>query len=361
MLSEYDQLGQMFGYDSPQVEEYMREHNNPAVSDFIDNIGIGLKNAFYEITGQHEKTTTYQYEQHLDDTKNQRLAEDLKAAGLSKYGMTSSAPSGGGYQSSVPKGLQKIAAMIDIAKARAEVANVQADTGVKNAEAAATTAGIGRDDAYYKLAAAKNDSDIARNECLNQLTKNQSAQVAEETLAIIDKRVRDNESHLYDMVAKSYDNLLKLKDIGSYDERLKADLSLKGSSTYLNQMKAGEALEHSKLYQEEIGKIQKEIERIASEIANDEAYRNHLSYEDQLLVEDTAYRQLQYNIAAYNARYSAEVGLRTTDASTYISGLNTSQLGKLGSNILLGNNPASWFGFRGTTDPNSLFYDLGGI
>lgn len=336
----------------------------------VGNIGQGLQNAFYDLTGQDEKTSFYKAQvereneliarqEQREDTAMQRGAADAAAAGLSKYGMTpGAAGSAAGGSSSVHSGsesISKISAMLDMRKAIAEIGNVQANTNKTNAEAAATTASVERDDNYYKLAALKNDSDIARNECLNQLTKNQSAQVAEETLATIDKRARENESHLYDMVAKSYDNLLKLKDIGTYEERHKAEMSLKESSTFLNQAKAREASEHEKLYQEQQAEIQKEIERIAADIALKEAEKNHLGYQDQLLVEDTAYRILQYNVMAYNARYSAEVGLRTTDASTYISGLNTSQLGKLGSNILLGANPAGWFGFRGNWNVSSAY------
>lgn len=300
--------GQLYGYDSPEFEEYVKEHDNPAASNFIDEIGIGLKNAWFNLTGQTHRTDTYQYEKYLDDTKNQRLAEDLMAAGLSKYGMTGSAPSGGGYQSSQPKGLQLVASLMDLAKSSAEISNVQADTGVKNAEAAATTAGIERDDKYYELQALETESSIARNEALNGLTKEQTIQTAEETLSIIDKRTRDNESHIYEMVAKSYDNLLKLKDIGTYEERHKAEMSLKESSTYLNQAKAREASEHEKLYQDQRAEIQKEIERISSQIVSDEAQRLHLSYENMVLLKDYAYKELEYQVMQYQLSYAQEHG-----------------------------------------------------
>lgn len=293
------------------------------LNNFIDDIGTGLKNAFYDLTGQTEKTSYYQAlverENELierlearEDTAYQRQVEDMKTAGLSMYGASGGgAASSAGGSSNVHSGsdsISKIAAMIDMRKAVAEIDNVQANTNKTNAEAAATTAGVERDDKYYELKALETESFIARNDALNGLTKEQTLQTAEETLSIIDKRVRENESHVFDLVAKNVQNQLLYKDLNTYDERHEAEMAVKRSSAYLNQMRAGEALEHSKLYQEELGKIQKEIERISSQIANDEAQRLHLSYENMVLLQDYAYKDLECQVMQYQLDYAKEHG-----------------------------------------------------
>lgn len=64
--------------------------NSPEFQDFIDEVGTGLRNTWYKYTGQAHLTDEYKHEEELANTVNQRTALDMMAAGLSKYGMSSS-------------------------------------------------------------------------------------------------------------------------------------------------------------------------------------------------------------------------------------------------------------------------------
>lgn len=336
---EHD-IAMMYGYDSPEFAEYMKEHDNPGLSNFIDEIGQGIKNAWYDLTGQTEKTSYYQAQveredqliaeqQEREDTAYQRQVADMKAAGLSMYGASGGgAASSAGGSSAVRSGsdsISKIAAMIDMKKAMAEIGNVQANTNKTNAEAAATTAGVERDDNYYALAASKQEAEIGRIELENELTKSQTAQVAAQTISIVDANIRSQEAHFYDLIGKNVDNQLKYKELGVFDEKHEADMAVKRTSAYLNQMRAGETYEHQLYYQQGRELIVKQMEHISSQIASEVAERMHLSNQDQLLIEDYVYRQLQVKELQYNYDYSVNHGLRTSDPVSRIGGINFDQ------------------------------------
>lgn len=55
-------------------------------SEIFNSIGTGIKNWWYKNTGQSHLTSEYQYEKQLADTAYQRAAQDMAAAGLSKFG-----------------------------------------------------------------------------------------------------------------------------------------------------------------------------------------------------------------------------------------------------------------------------------
>lgn len=292
-----------------------------------DEIGTGLKNAWYNITGQKEKTSTYKYEEALDKQKNQLLAADLEAAGLSKYGMTGSAPSAGGYQSSEPSGIQKIAAMLDMRKAMAEISNVEADSGLKAAQASDITANAEIRSKNYELDALRTASEIDRNEFLNELTRNQSQEVAQNTLSIISARTRAEAEHVYKLVSMNVSNQLAYKDLNTYDERHESEMAVKRSSAFLNQQKA-----ETEIKQREY--INKQLEEAAARIAHYAAQDQHLGYQDELLAKDYAYRQLQLEVLQYDYDYSQNHLIRTSDPVSRIAGVNFDQfvsgLGALG-------------------------------
>lgn len=310
----------------------------------VGNFGQGLQNVIYDALGMHEKTSTYQHEEYLETHKNQIMADDLAAAGLSKYGLTGSAPSGSGLQSSSPSGLQKLAAMIDIRKAIAEIGNVQANTDKANAEAAATTAGVERDNNYYALAVQKQAAEIDRMNVLNELTKSETAETAERTISIVQQRVRDEVEHVYKVISMNVSNQLAYKDLNTYDERHESEMAVKRTSAYLNQQRA-----ETEVKQREY--ITAQIEKFSAEIAHYAAQDQHLSYQDELLIQDFAYRQLQTEVLEYDYDYSRAHLLRTGDPVSRIAGVNFDQfvsgLGAFGDWSSGFNFNHSRTGFRG--------------
>lgn len=56
------------------------------VSEVANNLGDGIRNFWYNLTGQTEKTSAYQALMEREDSAYQRAAEDMKKAGLSKFG-----------------------------------------------------------------------------------------------------------------------------------------------------------------------------------------------------------------------------------------------------------------------------------
>lgn len=284
----------------------------------VGNIGQGIQNIFYSVTGQKEKTSTYKYEEALEKTKNQSLAADLEAAGLSKYGMTGSAPSGTGLSGSEPSGLQKLAAMIDMRKAMAEISNVEADSGLKAAQASDITANAEIRAKNYELDALRTASELERNDVLNELTRNQSQEVAENTLSIVSARTRAEAEHVYKLISMNVSNQLAYKDLNTYDERHESEMAVKRTSAYLNQQKA-----ETEAKQREY--IMKQIDEAAARIAHYAAQDQHLGYQDELLIKDYAYRQLQLEVLQYDYDYSQNHLIRTSDPVSRIAGVNFDQ------------------------------------
>lgn len=284
----------------------------------VGDFGQGLQNAFYNLTGQKEKTSTYQYELALENEKNQRMAADLEAAGLSKYGMTGSAP-GSSFQGSEPTGQQALSGMIDMMKSIAEISHTKADTEKLEADAAATTAGIERDDKYYDLAEEKQGVELIQIQAETDLAKKHGDLFAQEAINLAMDELRAEELHVYELIDKNVSNQLKYKDLNSYDERFGVEMQLKRSSTFLNQ-------QYGQTQIKEREKIEQQIKESVEKVSNLVAERMHLSWQDTLLLQDVCYAQLRYDIAEYDYEYSQRHSKRTTSNDMNLFGLNVDQL-----------------------------------
>lgn len=286
--------------------------------NYVGDFGQGLQNAFYNLTGQKEKTSTYQYELALENEENQRMAADLEAAGLSKYGMTGSAP-GSSFQGSEPTGQQALSGMIDMMKSIAEISHTKADTEKLEADAAATTAGIERDDKYYALSEEKQGVELLQIQAETDLAKKHGDVFAQEAINLAMDELRAEELHVYELIDKNVSNQLKYKDLNTYDERFGVDMQLKRSSTFLNQ-------QYGQTQIKEREKIDQQIKESVEKVSNLVAERMHLAWEDILLIQDVLYAQLRYDIAEYDYEYSKENHLRTTDSMSRIAGVNLDNL-----------------------------------
>lgn len=98
------------------------EYDPNVVTDFLNDAWTGAKNAWYNLTGQPEKTSTYKHFEEREDSAYQRAAADMSAAGLSKYqGVSPAGSSSAGQSDPVAKAMetQQLKSM-KIANAEAE-------------------------------------------------------------------------------------------------------------------------------------------------------------------------------------------------------------------------------------------------
>lgn len=78
----------------------------------------------------------------------------------------------------------------------------------------------------------------------------------------------------------------------------------------------------NRLVGENITLTQKEISYYANQIAESIARTNKLSKESELVVQDLAYKKLEYSVLEYNLGMSKEFGVRTTDQQSKFLGIN---------------------------------------
>lgn len=271
------------------------------------------QNAWYDITGQEDKTSYYQAQvaredaliarqEEREDTAMQRQAADMEAAGLSKYGMSGSsgASSSAGGSSNVHSGSDvRIGAILDLAKSMAEISNVQASTQKMNAEAAATTAGVERDDNYYQLAVVKQGAELVQMELENELTKQMTNESVQRVTASIQEQAREEAVHVYKLISMNVQNQLDYKDLNTYDERHEAEMAIKRTSAYLNQQYATTSVKQREY-------IDKQIEQAAQNILESVERVEKLDEETRLLVLDYAKAELNMEIMQYDLGYAQE-------------------------------------------------------
>lgn len=298
------------------------------IGNFFSELGQGLQNAFYDLTGQEEKTSFYQEQvereneliarqEAREDTAYQRQVADMNAAGLSMYGASGGgAASSAGGSSSVHSGsdsVSKIAAMIDMRKSLAEIGNVQANTNKTNAEAAATTAGVERDDLYYALAEQKQGAELVKMDFDNKLTQQMTAESAQKVIASVQTQAREQAKFVYDVLLNNADLQLKYKDIESYNERKEAELSVKRSSALLNYERS---VSESK-QREYIDQQMKESEERIRKYLKEEL---HLDAETLQLGVDYAMAVLKLEMNQHDLDYARRYGLPVGSQASGIFG-----------------------------------------
>lgn len=284
-------------------------------TDFFNNlrtgfndIGQGLINAWYGLTGQTEKTSAFKAQVALDDSRYQRMAQDMEKAGLSKYTTSGSPASSPSAESSgLEKSIQLASALMDLKEKKVGIDATQAGIRKTNAEAGyigAQTIGQENTNRTYDQ---KFMADLAQTsmqtlyiEAQKRLTETNGQFAAQKALAEIQEM--SDHAALYVAQKKYYDQQtgissiernLRQKDLEKYEFRYKM-----------------------------------ELEKHAESIAASVAQRNHLSKEDELLAKDLTYKQLQINAFTYDYDFSVRNGLRTTDPVSRFMGVNLNQVGQ---------------------------------
>lgn len=267
---------------------------NAEHTDYGDSIVQGLKNVWYTATGQTEKTSAYQAQMAREDSAYQRLAQDMQAAGLSKFNIGSGSPQTGSYGSGAPQMLTMLGALADIKKVSAESRKTESEADYQDLVNSHYEEKHASDMAY---ALSQTDYNNARTE----LTRLTTPLEAEKIIAEVSQLVAD--------AALSWSKqALNQVDLAWSDEEHRSSVESKDSSIQLNNARIAESREQVKLY--------------AQKIAESVAYTNHLSEDAKRIVQDTAYKALAKEILAYDYEYSKQHGVRSTDAVSKILGLN---------------------------------------
>lgn len=273
----------------------------------IDELGQGLKNLWYSWTGQTEKTSAYKAMMEREDTAYQRAASDMEAAGLSKYGGFSQSSSTSPQPSSDPltKSLQLASAMLDLKAKQAGVRKTEAETDNVAANTAYTQKTINTYDDKFMADFAYTNMHTMYLEAQKKLAETNSWATSEKTLSeleVMSSQVALNLSH----------------------------------RDYFDELVGKTALESN--YQAKVNRdydyrFQMEIDKHSEAIAKSVAERNHLGYQDTLLLKQVAARQLETDVLHYNWNYSKEHGLRTTDQVSRFMGINVDSGGQMLSDL----------------------------
>lgn len=294
-------LGQ-FTYKNPYLAEKTK-----GVGSFLSEVGQGLKNAWYNWTGQTEKTSAYQAMIEREDTAYQRAAEDMEKAGLSKFGGITQASSTSPDSSSDPitKSIQLASAILDLKGKQAGVAKTEAETGYIQTQNSYVNKQLTTYDQKFMADLLQTNMQTLYIEAQKNLTEKNTEFVAEKAIAEIQQMAAH--TNLFNFQSDYYAAQKKLVDqqtgIASFERQIK--------------QKDLEKYEY---------RFNMEVEKQAEAIAKSVAERNHMDYQDMLTLKNLAYRQLESDVLQYNFNYSKEHGVRTYDTPSRIFGLDLSQL-----------------------------------
>lgn len=285
-------------------------HDVPVGSSdmFVDEVHSGLKNLWYNLTGQTEKTSAYRTQIAREDSAYQRLANDLQAAGLSKFTVGSASPQTGSYGSGAPQMLTMLGAIADIKKANAESRKI-------NAEAVSTENENSVFDESHAAEIAETVSRTALNDARTALTNIEGQYAAEKITAEIAQLTADT------TLAWSK-NLIAQKDLEWSEEEHRSSVASKDSGVMLNNARKEE--------------IRKQIEVYSQQISESIARENNLNESSKKLVEDTVIQTLMAQIMAYDFVYSTENGMRYKDTGDSLLGINPAQISEILSSFIGG-------------------------
>lgn len=315
------------------------------ITGLVDDIGAGLKNAFYTWTGQTEKTSAYQAMMEREDNAIQRQVADLKAAGLSKYGQSLSGASSGSLGDGAPKALQYISALMDLKAKKVGIDAEQAGIKKTLADAAYTDAQTVGQQNTNRTFNEKFAADLAHTQSQTFLfgAQKKIADVegefaAEKITAEIDYKVNQSAELLSQILLNRANvSYTQTREEGQRAENLWIDP--------LRQMELEKGDSATLLNKTNVDVNRKLISKYSQDISLSIANENHVNAQTKKVIEETAYQMLQYNIGAYNLAFSYDAGLRTTDPTSKVFGVNLGQWSGFIRNAI-SNNPAKFINFR---------------
>lgn len=329
------------------------------VSNLFDEIGTGLKNAWYTFTGQTEKTSAYKAMMEREDTAYQRAAADMAASGLSKYAGVNPASSSAPPQASDPvsKSIQLASALLDLKgqsianqKSEAEVAHTNASTDLLLKE------GMTFEEKFAV--------DMANKQAQTFLFNFQSDIARQEGQVFAEKFAADLE----------YTTARTLQALAQNGYLQQLTLQSQAQTGFINQQKESEVFRTGILAKDysnydfrfEMEKLEhnKKVDQITEQILKSTAERYNLSWDSVLRKYEAAKRYIEMEILSYDFQYSKDQSIRSFDAPTKtVAGINLSQIISGASTQLKGalNSLMNWGGILGLPSFNDLGLNPFGI
>ncbi|QCS36619.1 minor capsid protein [Capybara microvirus Cap3_SP_539] len=291
----------------------------------LKDLPNGVENVYNILSGQSNLTDAYQAQMLREDTAYQRAAEDMRNAGLSKFGNVSQSSSSssaayGQNKNLLSEGMSFISGLLSMEKAQADIDKVKADTQSVNNENSTFTE-------RFHLEQLLKSSQVNLNEANLKIANITGTTLADKITAEIQY-----------MSSQSAFNFAHTKNMelqnDYYGEKTQSEINLnKGKYTNL---KAGTSLT--------LAQARHEAEKMANTIAT----REQINEQTKKIIEDTFYTQLLYNSKVYDLQYSIDAGLRSTDSPSRVLGVNVSQLAQTAvDSLMLGKNKKTgYFSFR---------------
>ncbi|QCS36335.1 minor capsid protein [Capybara microvirus Cap3_SP_188] len=300
--------------------------------NILNDLPNGVENVYNVLSGQSHLTDAYQAQMLREDTAYQRAAQDMQAAGLSKFGgvsqaASSSSASYGQNKNLLSEGMTFISGLLSMEKAQADIDKTKAETESVTNE----------NSTFYEkfhLDQLLKQSQLDLNKANVDIAKINGTYLADKITAEIQYMASQsafNFAHTQNMVLQNK----------YYGQKVEADISNIESSTLLNKGKYTNTKASTEFI---LSQAQHEAEKIANTIAQ----REQINAQTLKIIEDTAYTQLLYNSKVYDLQYSIDAGLRTTDSPSRVLGVNVSQLAQTAvDSLMLGKNKKTgYFTFR---------------
>lgn len=277
------------------------------VSESDSEILQAAKNFGYNFVGQTEKTSAYQVQMEREDSAYQRMAQDMAKAGLSKY-FGGSPSSTGSYGDGVPKGLQFASALMSLKSAEAGIRKTNAEANLTDAQAVGQQNENRTFDESHSTQIANIVSQTRLNNARSQIAEVEGQYTAEKVTAEIDNLTKKSAQIVAEtLYSQTQEDYLR----GEYfwqDAEHQSQIASRESSIARNKA--------------EIDNLRKSVQYVSEKIATEIVSRNNLSEQTKHVIAETAFKNLQTEIAMYDYEYSKSHGVRTSDATSRILGLN---------------------------------------
>lgn len=293
-----------------KVDQSYDPYGGVNIQPFVDDLVSGVKNAWYNLTGQTEKTSAFKAAMEREDTAYQRAAADMEAAGLSKYQGVSAASSSGPEKSDP---IQYVSALLDLKAKQSQIKHVDAETADINAATALKNNDLQTYEERFAADMAEKHERILLTGAQRKLAETQGQFEAEKITAEIQEKLEHAKLYIQQQdlayqEARNFERNQKIQEQQVRKTRAEADISEKELENWDTR-------------------FHEEMRKLSQDISYSVAQENHLGKQDELLVQDLVYRLLQVDQLTYDLKYSKDNLLRTSDPVSRFMGINVQQAG----------------------------------
>lgn len=299
-----------------KVDKSYDPYGGVNIQPFLDDLGAGFRNVWYNLTGQTEKTSAFKAAMEREDTAYQRAAADMEAAGLSKYQGVSAASSSGPEKSDP---IQYVSALLDLKAKQSQIKHVDAETADINVSTALKDNDLQTYKERFNADMAEQYERILLTGAQRKLAETQGQFEAEKITAEIQEKLEHaklfiQQQDLAYQEARNFERNQKIQEQQVRKTRAEADISEKELENWDTR-------------------FHEEMRKLSQDISYSVAQENHLGKQDELLVQDLTYRILQTSVLQHDYTYSVTHGLRSGDSINRFLGFNLDSIGENAANI----------------------------